>query len=830
MSSFLRLQSQINKNQAVRPVIPKKSHVIRKNTDIFFALSFVLLSSILGVILIDYKQFTNEIIEGLLILFSLVMGILFIFWAYFKFTFPIDDKLSKLNKLSLKKALPAGFIVGVLFLEIWINMFSLYIPNQIQNQFSFPLYIFAIFLITSCIVIDLGRTASPKTQNLLYIHKFLIQKLQQWDPKYTSVYTNFLALLGIIIIIPLLLIYIDTQNIVLTIFIWFNIIGILYFGYWSGYSFYRSFRWIQGYNNDIKLSLAKQVGLVHFASIVVAIGSIFWLIIYGSIIFLIQTKFLVLDTFSSLIISFITLTILINTSVQSSTRVTNTQPDYSFLFPLFQLGIITILSVTLFELVKPTIIISWIINIFNSSNNINILFFACYWIGILLLFRTNSSHVRLLIYKDDFESGQMISEINLTLNQLKSVDLTLLAKIGRYQNNNNTMFKLLGVYEYIFENNLTNDIVLETMYPFLLYELETANDWRIHSICFDLVYHFLQVKLLSYFAFYEKSLKTIRHKNEMVRQASLNLLGHIVNIDPNLADEVFPLIFEVFEAADEQFKKIDIEPMKYYAKHFPQYREKLFTFITNKIDKEFFGVSTELMKVLQEIANVDDDYTPKILNFSKEILSKPDSHGGLGAIRIILDHFPKEPSEGVPIIKLLINNLRQEESEIKQHIIYALGTIFGQIPELTPLLREIDFAMDDDDANVRSALIQVISELYPSRSIPQEALITYMKMGITDNDYVVRLMAIQAIGTLVTQEPTLFDILPEILEKLLNDSNTDVQETALHVYERNYIRLKDNFPNFVEKIAIDIDQMASHSTKRETKLIFKENIVEKPEY
>ena len=130
-------------------------------------------------------------------------------------------------------------------------MFSIYIPNQIQNQFSFPLYMFAIILITSCIVIDLGRTASPKTQNLLYIHKFLIQKLQQWDPKYTSVYTNFLALLGIIIIIPLLLIYIATQNIVLTIFIWFNIIGILYFGYWSGYSFYRSFRWILGYNNDI---------------------------------------------------------------------------------------------------------------------------------------------------------------------------------------------------------------------------------------------------------------------------------------------------------------------------------------------------------------------------------------------------------------------------------------------------------------------------------------------------------------------------------------------------------------------------------------------------
>ena len=318
----------------------------------------------------------------------------------------------------------------------------------------------------------------------------------------------------------------------------------------------------------------------------------------------------------------------------------------------------------------------------------------------------------------------------------------------------------------------------------------------------------------------------------MVRQASVNLLGQIVNINPSLADEVFPLIFDVFETADEQFKKNDIEPMKYYAKHFPQYRERLYIFITNRVEKELFGESTEHMKVLQENALVDDGIRPRIITFCEETLTIPESRAGLGAIRILLDHFPMNPQEGVPVIKLLISSLHIAGAEVKAHIIYALGTIFTQVPELIPLLREIDFAMDDEDANVRSALLQIVSELYPHGSIPQDVLLSYIKIGSMDADYVVRLMTIQAVEQLVMQEPKLFVILPEILEKLLDDTNTDVKETALKVYEKNYSKLKENFPQFVDKIAIDIDrdQIEHQNTKIRPKIIFKENAVAKQEY
>ena len=82
------------------------------------------------------------------------------------------------------------------------------------------------------------------------------------------------------------------------------------------------------------------------------------------------------------------------------------------------------------------------------------------------------------------------------------------------------------------------------------------------------------------------------------------------------------------------------------------------------------------------------------------------------------------------------------------------------------------------------------------------------------------------------QEPKHLVKLPEILEKILDDTNTDVKETALKVYEKNYNKLKENFPQFVDKIAIDIDrdQIEHQNTKIGPKIIFKENAVGKPEY
>jgi HEAT repeat protein len=155
----------------------------------------------------------------------------------------------------------------------------------------------------------------------------------------------------------------------------------------------------------------------------------------------------------------------------------------------------------------------------------------------------------------------------------------------------------------------------------------------------------------------------------------------------------------------------------------------------------------------------------------------------------------------------MIEYLKIGLPEVKHHIIYNLGTIIRRIPALTAILEDIDFAIYDDDPNVRSALIQTISELFPLGNLPEEVLSTYLQNGINDSDYIVRLVTIQQINNLVETTPYLLKQLPVYLEKSLKDSNSDVFEEAYSIFQKNYVYLQNNFTKWVKETGLDVNKI-----------------------
>jgi hypothetical protein len=410
------------------------------------------------------------------------------------------------------------------------------------------------------------------------------------------------------------------------------------------------------------------------------------------------------------------------------------------------------------------------------------------------------------IWNDKFEGNQLLTEINLSLHDPKIIHLNLLAKLGLSQSDPSVILKLLFMYSNLLNQKKVRTEFLETMHFFLLHHIENVSEWRIHAVVFDLINQFLEYEPKFYKEYYNKAEILVKHKDEFVRQASLNLLGHILHIDSSYADSIFPIIIDVYSNSSDELKKHHIEPLKYYARNFPEYRNKLYNFVEENIEKEFFGVSTELMSIIEELAQTNKDYFQKSIDLSKKILQKPDSNGGLGAVRILVNNFPDNPKDGVPILKIMTEYLKNGLPEVKFHIVYSLGTILTQIPELTSILQDVDFAFFDDDPNVRSALIQTVTDLYPHGNIPEEALLSYLQNGINDYDYVVRLLSIQRINSLLDQVPSLLKNLPIYLEKALKDSNSDVFEEAYNIFQKNYALLLKNFPQWVGSIGIVIEE------------------------
>ncbi len=156
----------------------------------------------------------------------------------------------------------------------------------------------------------------------MFFIDFLKKSVQKWDPKNESTLMNFLALTGIFIIFPVLIFLFVFQNIVSAIIIWFSSFSALFIGYWFGYSIYRSYRWIQGYDTNIRMNIVEQFGWKAISEILYSILASIWLFILISIALLNFFGFLTLSQDLNFLVIIITLVFFLSQFLKPSCTVT----------------------------------------------------------------------------------------------------------------------------------------------------------------------------------------------------------------------------------------------------------------------------------------------------------------------------------------------------------------------------------------------------------------------------------------------------------------------------------------------------------------------------
>ena len=804
MSSLLRFQQE----EAKKEQEAQKLHFLKKNTLLYrFADSLFLLLLSTWLIISFYLINSNFIEKTLFALLSiLVISALSFIWLTIKLKININKKLVK-QMISFKKI----YLFTIIFSNLIFYFISNFIYISLINDPMMEKNLILLYLVISLIFLsglfyDLYLLSSSKELENLYLIDFLKNQMKILDPKKENVSMNFLSLIGIFFLFPLILFFIYFQRIDYTFFVYLSSLTIILMGYWNGYGFYRSYRWVQGYDSTIDLGIIDQFDFKTISSIIFSIMSSLLIFFLMILFLLINSSLVAIDYYSRIILFIILIFIFASQILKVSNIENNNNKKNTHLTITIFLLIPLIIPVFAFMFSKNSDI-NFLNNLTNDFSLINLLFVFLFAVSIIITYITYRHKLNTSMWTDRYEAGQILNEINLSLNSPKITQLNLLTKLGLAQKDPTIIMKLMAIYENLLSNKKITPEILDTIHTFLLFEIEYANEWNVHAIAFDLINQLLEYESKFYLEYYNKAKKISNHKNELVRQANLNLLGHLLHIDGSLANEIYPIALEVYHNSSDEMKKNNIEPLKYYASNFPEYREKLYTFVIERIEKEYFGVSTELMGIIEIITDSDKSFFDRTMTLCKDILRRPDSNAGLGAIRILVNNFPNNPKNGVPIIKIMIEYLKDGLPEVKHHIIYNLGTIIKKIPSLSVILEDLDFAFYDDDPNVRSALIQVVSDLYPFGNIPEEMLSFYLQNGIGDHDYIVRLVSIQQINNLLKTTPFVLKHLPVYLEISLKDSNSDVFEEAYSIFQNNFVYLQNNFPKWVRETGLDSDRI-----------------------
>ena len=130
-----------------------------------------------------------------------------------------------------------------------------------------------------------------------------------------------------------------------------------------------------------------------------------------------------------------------------------------------------------------------------------------------------------------------------------------------------------------------------------------------------------------------------------------------------------------------------------------------------------------------------------------------------------------------------MKNLKDDENAlgVRTNILYTLGDIIPDIPQLSSLLPDLAYLMDDSDPDVRTALIQITCDLFPYKDfIPSEIFQSYIDAGTKDEDYLVRLVMLQSVHKLLKTNPLVMSLVGNfIIERGMLDESHNVREALV---------------------------------------------------
>lgn len=776
-----------------------------KSISNFNQLNIIVLFIVSTFLLVLNSFFINDIEANieillliLLIIFLSIMVVSF-FWLKNKLFFKSENLLNDTGKVPLWNLLLASFYFSSFLILSYIVIFNW--TSILSDSFgsNIILITFGIFLTLNNVimVLHLNDIFKPQNRPNGYIFKYLNKKIAILSNNFDTVFTLKVIIFIICIFLPLLVTYLLTNDVISAYFISSIILNSLAGSYWLGYGLYKYFAWIWGAQISTRQKSQRNLVKTNYIDFIKNLRfregqSVFFGFLYT--LFNILLLFLIVGkainssfTISSeLLITFLVIYLFISYVIilPVTGERTPSQPWYGISFSMFSYTI-PFSNVNLAAFLFSSSINLTLVFPTSTINQVKILLALVFFIAIIILFITNNKYLTAYMWKDPYESNQLLSKLKISLDKPSTIQLNLLQKLSNTLEDQDTIIKLATSYQILLDTpeSKNQEDLIKSIVNFILTQISFSEEEEVLDLLFNLTHNLLDKYPKEASNFFDEYFKLLEKNNSFIKNGALNVLGQILQITENdsFIEQTYSKLESLYSSPDEKLKRLTLDAFLFFVRNNPEYLSKIKSFITQKLEYETFGIATIIFNLLSEIYLQDNDNSIYVL--AKNVLTSLDSPAKLGVINFLKSNMPQEESEQKEFLELFMKNLKDIDNAIgvRTNIVYAINELVKGDKEKSYLLPELKFLISDDDPDVKSALIQSYTEQFLIQNIEFSLLRKIFELGIKEQDYIVRLIVIQSIKRIKESNNQLFTDFKPIVESALTDESQVILEEATNL-------------------------------------------------
>ena len=602
-----------------------------------------------------------------------------------------------------------------------------------------------------------------------------------------------------VFVLPLVLGYIITNDIVTDYLIVSFFLNLLIGSYWVGYGLYKYFVWVWGVNSGMANTSDNDSSRIYnFRGLLNLQYSENRSILFA-FFFLLYTIFLfALVIISNIIPSFqfnntteqllllIYFCSLYSVILQISGKRTESQPWFSNTFSIYSFTIPLFLTIIFNDLISKNADSTFKI-IFPAISSINWFFILGLAFSIILIIKANNDHLTKSLWKDPYESNQILSSLKLLMTNPSVNQLSLLQKISNVLDDKDTIIKLIGIYKSFIElgpHSLKDDQI-KSVIQFITNQLLVSADIEIFEPLFELTHSVLDNYPENAKILFKPNLEILKNTNSIVKIQALNAMGHILQLenDDELLDELYSELERNFITPDEKLKRLVLDAFSYIILNFIDYNGKIQNFLVEKLEYETVGIATIMYSLLEKIYQNTGD--PYLMDLTKSKLEQLDTPAKIGAVNFVKNNFPDQSQNHELYVNLLLNNLKDIDNEtgVRSSIINTFNELIKNNKIKKSLLGEMKNYINEVDPDVKTAIIQLFVDHYMMKNVDFEDFEFIITKGYNDQDYIVRLVVLQSLKSVRSMEKQITAKFNDLLNKAKFDESQPIRDIATKLLE-----------------------------------------------
>jgi HEAT repeat protein len=281
-------------------------------------------------------------------------------------------------------------------------------------------------------------------------------------------------------------------------------------------------------------------------------------------------------------------------------------------------------------------------------------------------------------------------------------------------------------------------------------------------------------------------------KDESVRQATLNALGHLAKTAPDIAPQCLPFLFTAVKNEDKDVCKAALRALATVAQAVPDMAprclEVLLTAAQDDGEDEDEDESGDIrwaaLYAFLKVAQAVPDVAPQCLPFLLTAVQDENENVRQAALGTLVAVTQTVPDVAPQCLPFLLTAVQDENENVRQAALETLVAVTQTVPDMAPQCLEVLLtAIKDEDGEVRWVTLKALGQVAEAAPDLANQCLPSLLAAIKDKDEneEVREVALEALGKVTKAAP---DVAPQCLSSLLaaiedKDENEDIREAAL---------------------------------------------------